>query len=142
VPANAIIEKFIVDQWMMIAIAITSGLMLLWPMLAGLRRGGALSTLQATQLINQKDAVIIDIRDQAEYARGHILNAKSIPEKVFTERRAELEKLKSAPIILSCDTGQRASAAAQKLRDMGLTDVHVLKGGLNAWREAGLPVTK
>jgi rhodanese-related sulfurtransferase len=137
-----VLEKFIIDQWMIIAVAATSGLMLVWPMIAGVRRSGTLSTLQATQLINQKDAVVLDIRDQGEYAAGHILNAKSIPAKVFEDRKAELEKLKSAPIIVSCDTGQRAGTAAQKLRDMGFAEVYVLQGGLNAWREAGLPVSK
>ena len=136
------LEKFIAEQWVMIAVAVTSGLMLIWPMIAGARKSGMLSTLQATQLINQKDAVVLDIRDQGEYAAGHILNAKSIPAKVFDERKAELEKLKSTPIIVSCDTGQRAGPAAQKLRDMGFAEVHVLQGGLQAWREAGLPTSK
>jgi rhodanese-related sulfurtransferase len=140
---QAVIEKFIIDQWMLIAVAVTSGLMLVWPMIAGARgKSGSLSTLAATQLINQKDAVVIDIRDQGEYAAGHILNARSFPEKVFAERKNELDKLKSTPIIVSCGAGQHAGAAAQKLRDMGFTDVHVLQGGLSAWREAGLPVAK
>lgn len=136
------LEKFLIDQWMIIAVAVTSGLMLVWPMLSGMRKAGMLSTLQATQLINQKDAVILDIRDQGEYAAGHILNARSIPAKVFDDRKNDLEKLKSAPIIVSCDTGQRAGTAAQKLRDLGFAEVYVLQGGLNAWREAGLPVSK
>jgi rhodanese-related sulfurtransferase len=137
-----VIEKFIFDQWMLIAVAVASGSMLIWPMIAGARKSGALSTLQATLLINQKDAVVIDVRDQADYARGHILNAKNFPDKVLAERRAELEKLKSSPIIVSDDDGQRAAPAAQKLRDMGLAEVFVLHGGLGAWRAAGLPVTK
>lgn len=137
------LEKFIIDQWMIILVAIVSGLMLAWPMIAGVRgKRNSLNTLGATQLINQKDAVVIDVRDQGEYAAGHILNAKSFPEKVFADRKNELEKLKSAPIIVSCDTGQRAGGAAQKLREMGFTEVYTLQGGLNAWRDAGLPVTK
>ena len=138
------LQTFLSDthNLMLIAIAIASGVMLAWPLIRGANRSGTLSTLQATQLINQKDAVVIDIRDQADYQRGHILNAKSFPDKVLAERKTELEKLKSAPIIVSCDTGQRAGPAAQKLREMGFTEVFVLQGGLNAWREAGLPVTK
>lgn len=138
------LQTFLSDthNLMLIAIAVASGAMLAWPLIKGANKSGTLSTLQATQLINQKDAVVIDIRDQADYQRGHILNSKNFPDKVFTERRAELEKLKSAPIIVSCDTGQRAGPAAQKLRDMGLAEVFALQGGLNAWREAGLPVTK
>jgi len=137
-----VIEKFIFDNWMLIVVAAASGGMLIWPLISGARASGSLSTLQATQLINQKDAVVIDVRDQADYAKGHILNAKNFPDKVLGDRRAELEKLKSGPIIVSDDNGQRAAPAAQKLREMGLAEVFVLQGGLGAWREAGLPVTK
>ncbi len=136
------IEKFVIDNWPLIAVAFVSGAMLVWPLVAGARGGARVSTLQATQMINHKDAVVIDIREQAEYSRGHIANAKSFPVKVLDERRAEIEKLKSHPVIVSCDTGQRAGAAADKLRALGLADVYVLTGGLNAWREAGLPVSK
>ena len=136
------IEKFVIENWPLIAVAFASGAMLVWPYVAGSRGGARVSTLQATQLINQKDALVIDIRDQAEYARGHITNARSFPVKVLEERRSELEKLKSAPVIVSCDTGQRAGAAADKLRSLGMSDVYVLQGGINAWRDAGLPVTK
>ena len=136
------IEKFVIDNWPLIAVAFVSGAMLVWPFVAGARGGARLSTLQATQLINQKDAVIIDIRDQAEYSRGHIANARSYPVKVLEERRAEIERLKATPVIVSCDTGQRAGAAAEKLRAFGLPEVYVLTGGLNAWRDAGLPVSK
>ena len=137
-----VLQKFVLDNWPLIAVAFVSGAMLVWPFVAGARGGSRLSTLQATQMINQKDAVVIDVRDQAEYSRGHIANARSFPAKVLDERKAELEKLKSAPVIVSCDTGQRAAPAAEKLRTFGLAEVYVLQGGINAWRDAGLPVTK
>ena len=136
------IEKFVIDNWPLIAVAVVSGLMLIWPLFAGGRGGNRVSTLEATQLINQKDAVIVDIRDQAEFARGHIAGARSLPAKVLDERRAEVDKLKGAPVIVACDSGQRAGPAADRLRALGLTEVHVLSGGLNAWRDAGLPVSK
>ena len=136
------IEKFVVENWHLIAVAVASGLMLIWPMIAGARGGARVSTLQATQMINQKDALIIDIRDQAEFARGHIANARNFPARLLEERRADLEKLGRVPLIVSCDTGQRAVPAAAKLRGLGLADVHVLQGGNNAWRDAGLPLTK
>lgn len=136
------IEKFLIDNWPLVAVAVVSGLMLVWPLIAGSRGGSRVSTLEATRMINQKDAVVIDIRDQAEYSRGHIANARSYPSKVLDERRTEIEKLKGTPVIVSCDTGQRAGPAADKLRSFGLPEVYVLTGGLNAWRDAGLPVTK
>lgn len=136
------IEKFVIDNWPLIAVAFASGGMLIWPLAAGGRGGAKLSTLQATQMINDRDAVVVDIRDQADYARGHVINAKSFPAKVLDERKAEIEKLKGKPVIVSCDTGMRAGASADKLRALGLTDVFVLQGGFNAWRDAGLPVSK
>lgn len=136
------IEKFAIDNWPLIAVAVSSGAMLIWPLVAGARSGARLSTLQATQLINQRDAVVIDIRDQGEFARGHIINAKNFPDKVFTERKVELDKLKDTPVIVSCDTGMRAGASADKLRALGIKEVFTLQGGLNAWRDAGLPVSK
>lgn len=138
----ALIQKFVIDNWPLVAVAFVSGAMLVWPLVAGSRGGARLSTLQATQMINQKDAVVLDIRDQADFARGHIVNAKSFPDKVIEERRKDVEKFKGAPIIISCETGARASAAADKLRGWGLVEVFVLRGGINAWRDAGLPVTK
>lgn len=136
------IEKFVVDNWPLIAVAFVSGGMLVWPAVAGGRGGNRLSTLQATQLINQRDAVVLDIRDQADFARGHIANAKNLPAKVLDERKAEIDKLKDTPVIVSCDTGMRAGASAEKLKALGIKEVFILQGGLNAWREAGLPVTK
>jgi rhodanese-related sulfurtransferase len=137
-----VIEKFVVDNWPLIAVAFVSGGMLVWPAVAGGRGGNRLSTLQATQLINQRDAVVLDIRDQADFARGHIANAKNLPAKVLDERKAEIDKLKDTPVIVSCDTGMRAGASAEKLKALGIKEVFILQGGLNAWREAGLPVTK
>ena len=136
------IEKFVIDNWPLIAVAFASGAMLVWPLVAGGRGGARLSTLQATQLINQRDAVIVDIRDQAEFARGHIANSKNMPAKVLDERKAEIDKLKDTPVIVSCDTGMRAGASADKLRALGIKEVFTLQGGLNAWRDAGLPVSK
>ena len=136
------IEKFVMDNWPLIAVAFVSGGMLVWPAVAGGRGGNRLSTLQATQLINQRDAVVLDIRDQADFARGHIANAKNLPAKVLDERKAEIDKLKDTPVIVSCDTGMRAGASAEKLKALGIEEVFILQGGLNAWREAGLPVTK
>lgn len=137
----ALIQKFAIDNWPLIAVAFASGAMLVWPLVANSRGGARLSTLQATQMINQKDAVVIDVRDQADFARGHIVNARSFPAKVLAERKADLEKIK-APIIVSCDTGMSAGASAEKLRGLGLTEVFILRGGISAWRDAGLPVTK
>lgn len=133
---------FIVNNIWWVVAAVVSGGMLLWPLLTEGMGGGALTTLQATQLINQKDALVIDVRSGDEFARGHILNARSIPAAQIGGRLAELEKFKSRPLIVNCQTGGTSSAACATLRKAGFSEAYSLAGGLAAWQQAGLPVSK
>ncbi len=131
--------QFFIDNALLIAVAFVSGGMLLWPLLRMRASGPALTTLQATQLINGKHAQVVDIRDAAEFARGSLPNAKNIP---FAElgTRGPKELKKERPVIVLCNAGNIAGRAAAQLRAAGLAEVYVLAGGLNAWREAGLPL--
>jgi rhodanese-related sulfurtransferase len=132
--------KFILDNIYLIAIAVVSGAMLLWPLL---RRGGggaAVSTTEATQLINREDALMVDVRDQDAYAKGHILNARSVPMSQIVARSQELSSHKQKPLIVYCDSGSRSIAAAAIFRKQGFARVQSLNGGLQAWQQAGLPV--
>lgn len=135
--------KFVVDNIWLIVLAVLSGGMLLWPNMgrrfSGIREVG---TLEATQLINHKDAVIIDVREDKEFAAGHIAKAKHIPLGQLPQRLSELEKLKSKPIIVNCRSGARSASACGVLTKNGFTDVYNLKGGIGAWEQAGLPVVK
>jgi rhodanese-related sulfurtransferase len=134
--------KFVLDNIGWILAAFVSGGMLLWPLA---RRGGGgpwVNTLQATQLINREDALVIDVRDADAYAKGHILGAKSMPLADLARRAGDLEKHKSKAVIVSCQTGDRSSAAAATLREHGFSRVHPLNGGFAAWQQAGLPVEK
>ncbi len=137
------ISKFLIDNIFLVVMAVVSGGWLLWPMLRG-ARATALSTLQVTQLINQQDAVLLDIRDTAAYAGGHILNARNIPMAQLDERAAELgrQKDKTKPVIVYCDTGVRSAAAEATLAKHGFEKVFALNGGLAAWKTAGLPIEK
>jgi rhodanese-related sulfurtransferase len=133
--------KFIIDNIFWVAIAIASGAMLIWPLF---RRGaiGAISTLEATRLINKNDAVVIDVREPERYAEGHILNARNIPLKDLEARVREIERYKNKAVILSCETGNRASSAAGVLKKSGFAETYCLQGGVSAWRQAGLPTEK
>jgi rhodanese-related sulfurtransferase len=131
--------QFFIDNALLIAVAFISGGMLLWPLLRARAAGPALTTLQATQLINSKHAQLVDIRDAAEFGRGSLPNAKNIP---FAELagRGPKELKKDRPVIVLCNAGNIAGRAAAQLRSAGLPEVYVLAGGINAWREAGLPL--
>ena len=123
--------------------AVISGGMLIWPLISRLiHPGDAVSTLEAVQLINRRDAVVIDVRDSGEYAAGHIGNARHIPEAQLAERIKELEKFKTRPIIISCGTGSRAANASGVLRKHGFAEVFVLRGGIAAWQQASMPLEK
>ena len=124
-------------------LAVISGGMLLFPLLTrGMRTAAEVGATDAVMLINRKDAVVLDVRDDAEYASGHITNARHIPEKQLEGRIKELEKFKSKPVIVSCASGRRSSAVADSLRKQGFADVVALRGGIGGWLQAGMPLEK
>jgi rhodanese-related sulfurtransferase len=132
--------EFIINNIWLFALVLISGGMLLWPVLQ--QRGSKVSILQATQLINQGKTVIIDVRDPAEFATGHIREAKNIPLKELPKRVGELEKFKSKSVIVVCTSGAQSSKAANQLKHAGFKEVFSLTGGLTAWRAQGLPTAK
>jgi len=132
--------KFFADNIFLIAIAFISGGMLLWPLLRARAAGPSLTTLEATRLINGKNAQIVDVRPAGDFASGSLPNAKNIPTANLKDRAGELKK--ERPVILVCNTGSTAGPAAAQLRASGFAEVYVLAGGIAGWREAGLPVRK
>jgi len=127
----------------LIAIAVVSGGLLAWPVISrGSLGGKSVNPAGATQLINRRNAVVVDIREAAEYAKGHLPQAKSAPLADLASRAAGLAKDKSVPIIVVCQTGQRSGKGQAALKEAGYSEVYSLEGGLAAWQQAGLPVVK
>ena len=96
----------------------------------------------ATRLINHEDAIIVDVRGEGEYGQGHIVNAIHIPMTSLPDQVTKLEKYKSRPIITACRTGQQSANACVTLRKRGFEQVYNLGGGMLAWENENLPVTK
>ncbi len=117
--------------------------MLLWPMLVR-GAGGVVSVTPnaAVLLINRSNAVVLDVRDAAEFAGGHIADARHIPLAQLAERIKEIQKFKDKPILVNCQAGARSAKACDILRAHQFTQVHNLQGGLNAWVQAKLPIVK
>ena len=123
--------------------AVVSGGMLIWPLLGRLARpGNEVGPLEAVQLINRRDAVVIDVREDAEYATGHIANARHIPLGQLAGQLKALEKFKARPIIVNCRSGPRAASAVGVLNKNGFNEVFTLRGGISAWQQAGMPLEK
>ena len=132
--------QFIQENILLIAVALASGAMLLWPYLRRSTGGPSVNPTQATQLINREDALVVDVREPGEYGAGHILGARNVPLARIGE--APVAKKMDKPVIVYCDTGNRSAKAAAALRSQGYARAVNLAGGLGAWQQAGLPVEK
>jgi rhodanese-related sulfurtransferase len=102
-----------------------------------------ISTQDMTFLINRQDGLVVDIRAEKDFKANHIVDAKYLsPEKITDNDFSSLEKHKDKPIIVVCTAGMSAVKVANQLYKDGFTQTSLLKGGMNSWVNAGLPVTK
>ncbi|HEX8956128.1 MAG TPA: rhodanese-like domain-containing protein [Burkholderiaceae bacterium] len=120
--------------------AAVSGFLLLLPLLQ--QRGSKVSIAQATQLFNQGKTLFLDVREEAEFAAGHVREARNIPLKQLADKLGELAKFKAKTVVVMCATGVRASKAAGQLKAAGFETVHILEGGVTAWQSQGMPLVK
>jgi rhodanese-related sulfurtransferase len=133
--------KFLIDNWFLVLAALLSGGLLLWPLLRAGAQGAALTTAQAVQLINRGKGVLIDVSEPEEFAKSHVAGARNVPFGQIDGHKA-LPSNKALPLVVVCPTGARAGRAAAMLRKNGYEKAQPLSGGLNAWREAQLPVER
>ncbi len=133
--------QFIQSNILLIGLVLGSGFMLLWPSLKKGAGGVAnLSPAQSVTLINRSHALVLDVRDDAEFASGHIAEAMHIPLASLVARLGELKKYQNKPILVNCQRGMRGAKACDILRADEFSQLHHLHGGLDAWLEAKLPV--
>ncbi|MGH8481042.1 MAG: rhodanese-like domain-containing protein [Nevskiaceae bacterium] len=100
-----------------------------------------LSPLEAVRLINDRQALVVDVRAPADFKKGHILNAVNVPQARLAERVQELGKDTARPIVVYCALGGVAAQASHQLKKAGYAEVYPIRGGLNGWLGANLPVT-
>ncbi|WP_309679584.1 rhodanese-like domain-containing protein [Polaromonas sp.] len=134
--------KFLIDNWMLISVALASGGMLVWPLIASSLNAGALTASGAVQLINREKAVVVDVSEADEFAAGHVGGARNVPFSELEARLPGVVKNKTVPLILVCTTGARAGRAVAVAKKLGYEQAQSLGGGLKAWKEANLPVEK
>ncbi len=106
-------------------------------------RGGAtLGAQEVVNLVNNQGALVLDIRDKAEFDAGHIVDSINIPYASLEARIDELKKHEGKPIVIACKMGQHAGAAGTQLKKAGFENVSRLRGGITEWRGQNLPVVK
>jgi len=99
----------------------------------------AVQPTDAVKLINN-DAMVLDMRSAESFSRGHIVGARNVPMDELDGHLDKLARFKSKPVVAVCDAGITSSKAVNTLRNSGFESVYNLKGGMNAWGQAGLPV--
>lgn len=130
--------QFIAEQWPLVGALITTLGLLFYH--ESRKAGPAVSTQQAINLVNSEDGVFLDIRDGAEFKKGHIADAIHIPLASLPGRISELEAHREKPIIVVCRLGQSASGATKRLREQGFDRAQKMTGGMMEWTAQKLPV--
>ncbi|MCU7813903.1 MAG: rhodanese-like domain-containing protein [Candidatus Thiodiazotropha sp. (ex Lucinoma kastoroae)] len=132
--------EFTMNHWILVLTFVLVAGFLIFNLLIGDKH--AVDPTTATDLINHQDAVVVDVRPAADFHKGHIINAISIPSNGFGNQIGLLSKHKEKPVIISCRSGAQSSAACQQLKKAGFEQVFNLKGGILAWQNANLPITR
>ncbi len=134
---------FFLHHWeLFLALGVILAMLLGDPLLQKARGYQAVDPSEATILHNRQDALILDVREDSEYKDGHILGSVHIPLGQLTSRIKELDKHRSRPIIAACRSGSRSGHVCALLRKQGFEQIYNLRGGLMAWQNANLPITR
>jgi rhodanese-related sulfurtransferase len=135
---NQLIE-FSINHWEMVAVFFAILATLLWVETKG--GAGSLTPAAATTLINNENALVVDIRAKSEFSSGHITGSMNIPATTLKDKLSMLDKHKNNPIILVCKSGMTAGASAKDLQKAGFK-VYKLQGGITEWQASSLPLVK
>ena len=137
------ISEFAMNHpYLVIAFAVLLALVFFNEMKIATQRFASLTPAAAVQLMNNEDVVVLDVRESAETIGGKIARAVQIQVSAVTKRIGELEKYKDKTMLVYCKTGARAGVACKELGKNGFDKVYSLNGGLTAWQEAHLPLSK
>ncbi len=132
--------EFLAQEWLLVSVLLVLATLLMW--LEARKGGASLSPAQLTQMMNNEDGVVLDVRDAADFKAGHIVGAMNIPHAKVQTQLNTLQKHKDAPIIVVCKLGQHAGSVSKVLKTAGFERVFKLGGGMGEWQGSQLPVVK
>ncbi|MEM6582842.1 MAG: rhodanese-like domain-containing protein [Pseudomonadota bacterium] len=134
----ALILEFLGQEWILTLALLVVILMLI--LHESRKSGPSVTPQQAINLVNGEQGIFVDLRDNADFQKGHIVEAVHIPSTKLESRMAELEKFKEKPVVLVCKMGQQSSAAGKQLKAAGYSQVYKMTGGMMEWSNLQLPV--
>ncbi len=127
----------------LLALALLAVVAFLPRLIGNLRRGPMIDIPEFKQLLEtKKNLLVLDVRTAEDFVgeQGHIEGAVNIPVEELQQRMDEIGKRLEQPVAIVCRTDKRSAKAALLLTEEGFADVHVVRGGMTKWIEAGLPV--
>ncbi len=134
---------FVINNWFLFALLVVILALLAWNLFGsrflGVKQVGP---LEVTRLINHQNAIVVDVRDKADFSDGHILNALHKPLRQLEDLPRELAKFRARPLVICCANGSASVRACRTLIKNQFEQIYHLKGGVLAWRSANLPLTK
>lgn len=134
------VVQFLLEQWLVVTGLIACLALLFFH---ESRRGGrSVSPHQLVSMVNREQAVVVDLREPAEFRKGHIVDAINIPYAKLDERLGELESRKEQPLIFVDRMGQHSAAVGKRLMSKGFDRIYRLGGGLTEWQSSQLPLVK
>lgn len=136
----ALLLEFLAEHWSIAGALVIAIIMLLFH--ESRRAGASISPQQAAQLVNREQAVMVDLRDPAEFRKGHVIGAINIPYASFKQRLNELDSFRDRPVVLICNLGQHAGSVGKQLAAAGFGKVYRVSGGITEWRHQQMPLEK
>lgn len=136
---------FVSEQWFLITLLAAAVAALAW--LENRRAGKSISSHALTTMVNRDAAVVIDLRDKADFDNGHIVDAVNLPFSKWQLQhnaggKTDLQQYGDKPLVLVCKMGQQSSYVAKRIQTEGAPAVYRLAGGLMEWQGAQMPLVK
>lgn len=136
------IIPFVIHHWLLSGVFVVLLILLMIEEARSKGLLGQLTSQELVQLINRDSPVILDIRNREAFQEGHIVGAINFPQVDLDKDFSKLNKYKGRPLVVVCPMGQKAAEVAVQLRKQNYEPVHVLSGGMNAWKNAQMPLVK
>jgi len=136
------LPEFIANHLFLVSLFVAISSLLFWNIFFSAMGASQIVPAEVTSLINHEDAELLDIRSSKDFEKGHIINAVNIDMATLGDREKELNKYKDKTVVICCAQGQESIRVARNLKTKGFEKLYSLKGGISAWQNANLPLTK
>lgn len=131
------LSEFVTNHWILVTLFIVVSLALLTNIA---RSAGGVTPNQAVNMMNKNNAVVIDVRPEKDFKKGHIIGSKNFPASRLPQMKGKLEKYKDSSVLVCCQSGNASADSAKKIRELGVVSAQTIKGGIFAWEQEGLPL--